>query len=440
MKTIFHKVSLFFADFFNRKPVIIVMSFLCALIIWFAIVMNVYSTAPMRFYNIPVEIPLTGTNAEANGLSVVDYEVETVSVELIGDRSQIGLLTSEDLVAYADVGGISTSGQYTLNLDVRSTNGISFDVGSITPATTSVKLDKIETQTFDVEASFPNIVVTSGHTLDREDVVCEPSTIEITGPSAQLAEIGKVVVYSDKTTEISSSYLLYSSEVQLYTKDGAQVDTESLDIPSVDFQISIPILTQKELALTYDLIGVPNGFDQDWLRERLKLSEDSITLASQKSSAFTENDSLSVGYVRLSEVGLDYNNTMDITISEDYINQSGIQQVSLELDSEGLESRSFRVDTDNISIVNKPSNYNFDLVTKWLDITVVGDAEMLESLDVDDIIVTVDLLNYNVEDNPSESFPWQSSISFYQKGRVWAIGSYRIALNRTETSDEDLAG
>ena len=75
MKTIFHKVSLFFADFFNRKPVVIVMSFLCALIIWFAIVMNVYSTAPMRFYNIPVEIPLTGTNAEANGLSVVDYEV-----------------------------------------------------------------------------------------------------------------------------------------------------------------------------------------------------------------------------------------------------------------------------------------------------------------------------------------------------------------------------
>ncbi|MBR2088692.1 MAG: hypothetical protein IJ906_16515 [Oscillospiraceae bacterium] len=420
-----------FEDIAGSRPVALILSVLTALILWFAIVTNVYSTTPVRFNNIPVKVDLTGTNAEANGLSVVDCDVETVNVELVGDRSQIGLLTADDLSAFADVGGISSSGQFSLNLDVRAKKNIAFTVASISPSSASVKLDRIETKTFEVEPAFPNIKVASGYVLDREDVVCEPSTIDITGPSAQLAEIGRVVVNSSKNVEINSSYSLYTNDVELYTAEGARLDAEQIEIPSVDFQISIPLLTQKELDLTYDLIGIPPGFDQDWLRERLTLSEQSITLASQTSSAFA-NDSLSVGFVRLNEIGLDYSTTMDIKLDDGYINQSGIQQVTLSLDSEGLSSRSFTVGRDNLKITNKPANYDFDLVTKRLDITVVGDKDVLDKLDSDDIIVTADLLNYDVEQYPSESFTWSATISFYQQGKVWAVGSYRIALDRSE--------
>ena len=94
-----------------------------------------------------------------------------------------------------------------------------------------------------------------------------------------------------------------------------------------------------------------------------------------------------------------------------------------------------------LSIVNKPTNYDFKLVTKRLDITVVGDQEILDQLDINDIIVTVDLFGYDVEQYPSESFTWPAAISFYQQGRVWAVGSYRIALDRSELhsaqSDEE---
>ena len=420
------------ADIFASRPFAIVISVLAALIIWFAIVTSVYSSTPVRFNNIPVKVELTGTNAEANGLSAVDWDVKTVNVELVGNRSQIGNLSAEDLVAYADIGAISTTGQFTLNLDVKSNNNIDFSVASISPASTTVKLDKIETRTFSVEPSFPNITVTSGHTLDREDVVCEPSTIDLTGPSAQLAEIGRVVVNSSKNIEISSSYSLYTSEVQLYTTDGALLDTDQIQIPSVDFQISIPLLTQKELALTYDLIGVPSGFDQEWLRERLKLSDTSITLASQTNNAFSDKDSLNIGYRRLSEIGLDYTTTMDIELEDIYTNLSGIQQVTLTLDSEGLTSRTFTVKKDNLKITNQPSNYDFKLVTNTMSITVVGDKEVVDKLDTDDIIVTADLLNFDVEQYPSESFAFPATISFYQQSKVWAVGYYRIALDRTE--------
>ncbi len=91
----------------GTQPVVIGLSILAAIIIWFAIVLTVYPSTPKRFYNIPVKVDLTGTNAEANGLSAVGCDVESVSVELTGDRSQIGLLTADDLTAYAEVGALS---------------------------------------------------------------------------------------------------------------------------------------------------------------------------------------------------------------------------------------------------------------------------------------------------------------------------------------------
>lgn len=415
----------------TSKPFAVVLSIMTAVIIWFAIVTNVYSSTPVRFYHIPVKVELTGTSAEANGLSVVDCDVETVNVELIGDRSQIGILTAENLTAYADVGNISNKGQFALSLNVKANNNIGFSVASVMPDTVNVRLDKIETRTFPVEPAFPNIGVASGHSLYWDKVLCDPPEIEITGPSAQLSEIGKVVAHSSKNMEISSSYLLYTDEVRLYTGDGMLLDTDDLEIPNVNFQVSIPVLTQEELQLTYDLIGIPSGFDQEWLRERLRLSEESITLASQTSTAFA-NKSLSIGYIRMSEIGLDYNATMDIQLGEEYINQSGIQQVTLSLDSEGLSSRSFIVNQDNINIINQPSNYDFKKVTKNMSVTVVGDEEVVKHLTAADIIVTVDMLDYDAEQYASESFSRPATISFYQQGKVWAVGSYLVALDRLE--------
>lgn len=365
--------------------------------------------------------------------------METVNIELTGDRSQVGSLKDENFTAYAELGNINEAGEYTLKINIASDNNIAFNIDSIVPAEATVKLDKIETRTFTVEASYPNIVVTAGHALDLEDVVIEPAAIDITGPSAQLSEIDRVVVYSDRKQEISGSYSLYTNQIQLYTKEGALLDiqdTPSLELPSIDFQISIPILTTKALQLTYDMIGVPTTFDTDWLKERLHLSVDTITLASQTSSAFANRDTLSIGFVRLSDIGLEYVTSFDIDPGEGLTNRSGIQQVTMTLDNDELSSKDFIISSDNINVINPPMNYDFDVITKQMTVTVIGLAEELEELDADDILVTVDLLNYDNADQ-TPSFSWPAVVSFYNKSRVWAYGSYRIDLDRIDQTTEE---
>lgn len=416
---------------FDRKLPTIILSVILAIITWFAIVVNVYPSTPVNFYQVPLEIDLTGTAAEQSGLSVVACDVEAVNVKLTGDRSQVGRLTTEDLVATAQLGNINAAGKYSLSLDVTATNGITFEVDSIEPASANVELDKIVTTSFPVEPAFPNLVVTAGHALNMDEVDCEPSEIEITGPAAQLDEIARVEAYSDKNVEIDSAYLLYASEVRLYTDSGALVDDESLDIPKVDFQINIPVLTQRELKLTYRVTGAPQDFDLEWLQSRLNLSEKTITMASQNSTAFTDVDTWDAGGVRLSDIGLDYTTTLTLAQEEGYINESGIQEVTLSLNNEGLEERTFLVPADNISIINAPTSYDFQLVTKQLEITVVGEAAQLDELTEDDIQITVNLLNYGNADQ-STYFPWSPTISFHQKNHVWAIGSYSVSLERID--------
>lgn len=415
---------------FNSRLCTIILSILSAILIWFVISVNVYPTTPKTFYNIPLVVDLEGTIAEANGLSVVTSDVQTVSVQIVGNRSQVGILTEEDLTAYAEVQNIGSTGRYTLDIEVRANNNVKFEVNTITPAHVSVELDRIETRSFEVQPSIPNISVTAGHTMD--EITCEPSTIEISGPSAQLDEIASVVVTSDKTAEIDSSYTLYGSDITLYTAAGSILDAEGLEIPASNFKIDIPILTQKELQLTYNLLNGPKEFDKEWLMERLLLSDESITYASTNAS-LAEQETWDLGYIKLEEIDLGYSTTFAIAEIDGYINQSGIQQVNLTLDDEGLSKRDFTLSSENILIVNPPSTYEFEMITKSLTVSVIGPTEVLEEMSAKDIIVTVDLLDYD----PSQSVSFTHDVTFsFTDKRVWAFGSYKVALNRLEIEPE----
>ena len=148
------KIHDFLEKIFNTKPFSVVFSILCAVLIWFSVSVTTYKTTHVTFYNIPLSDDISGTLAEANGLSTVSCNVESVTVELEGNRSQIGRLTREDLKAHLQLGNINSAGEFNFDIAVQSDTGISFNTLSISPAYATVKLDKIETETFDVTCIF----------------------------------------------------------------------------------------------------------------------------------------------------------------------------------------------------------------------------------------------------------------------------------------------
>ncbi len=416
----------------NSKPATMVLSIVVALLIWFTISVTVYPTTPVTIYNVPLVVETEGTAAEIYGLSMVSSNVETVNVQIEGSRSKVGSLSAEDLIASVSLDHVNAAGEYPLEITVKSNKNIDFTVNTISPPRANVAFDKIETRSFPVTPEFPNVVIKAGHTMN--EVACNPPEIDITAPSAQLDAISKVVVKSDKYAEIDSSYVLYSSNVTLYNEDNSILDKEAYEMPAVNFMIDIPVLTQKELPLTYDVRNAPANFDMEWLRKRLILSADTITLAANSASLINQ-EQWNLGYLKLEDIHLRYSNVFTVPVADGVINQSGLQEVTLTLDPEGLEMRSFKVGSDNISIINAPSNYDFKVITKELTISVIGPPAVLDELRTKDIVVTVDLTNYNVAQ--SQSFTGDSQISFSGASTVWASGVYKIAIDCVEHDDAE---
>jgi hypothetical protein len=413
-------------------------SVIIAIISWFVISMTQYPSTTKTFTNIPVSIDISGTSAAENDLTLISCDVTSVDVQILGSRTQIGNLTKDKLSARIVADNVTSAGTKTLAIEITSTDkDIDFQVKSKYPETASVVFDKYETREFSISPDIPNITFSEGKVVDSESFYCEPEKITITGPSAQLDKISKCVAVSNKSMNLDSSYTVTSDEIKLYSDDGATIEQSLLKFDTSSFIINIPVLTQKTVGLSVGIASAPSNFNTDMLD--FTLSSDSITLASTTDQLSDFPDTFEVGKILLSDLDIGYSHTFTIN-TLDYKNLSNLQEVTVTLNDENLDSKEFNI--TNFNIINAPDGYDFDVITKMLEVKVVGDADVIEDITSNDIIADINLLNIKVPE--SDSFNWDVSISFPKYDNVWAVTQSKVVINKTAktktTSTESTEG
>lgn len=407
-----------------KNLALIIYSVLIAIVLWFFISITIYPTTPKTFTNIPIEIDITGTSAEENGLSVISSNAKNVNVTIKGNRSSIGVLTADDFVAKAVVENVNSAGEKELEIQVLSKkSNIEFEVTSLRPSTVKAVFDSIDTREFEVSAEAPNIKAAEGFYMDSGDFKCTPSTIEISGPSKQLDNIDKVVAVVNDKQELDTAYTFHTSEIVLYDKNEAKLDTKQLSFNAEDLAVDISAYMLQKLTLDYDLKFAPKGFDKDSLP--IEMNVDSIELAAP--NAELENQKLwSIGSIPLYDIDWDYNETIELAIPENYKNLSNLSTVTLKLNTEGLAKKTVTV--NDISILNAPSNYNCKVNSYGLVFDIIGPEDDIEQITEKDIIASVDLLKYNIQ---SESFIADATISVRNYNKVWAVGLQKVSIEAT---------
>lgn len=421
---------------YDSRPAMIIVSVVLAVIVWFVISIVIYPTTPRTIYDIPLTVSVTDTTAEENGLSVISYDVEEVTVQIEGSRSQVGNLDSDNMTASVDMSEVTTAGTKTLSITVTSDDGITFDVKSVSPSTVDVVFDYIVTETFDVTPSAPQITYTDGCVLDEENFVCSPSTIDVTGPQQELDQVSYCVAETQQSEQLAASKILTTDTLLFYNENGTEVDSSNFSYDVASFSIEIPVLYQTTLDITYQITNAPSDFDLDSLD--LELSETEIILAAP-SSTITEMTEFNIGSISLYDISLDYSQDFTVTIPDEYTNESGISTVTLTLDDTGLVQKDFVI-TD-IGVINAPASYDFEVLTSQLTVSIIGPEEDMEDLDASDITVNVDLLSYSVQADAEEgndvTFTYTPTISCSKFNTVWATGDYRVAVRGTSTTDDE---
>ena len=185
---------------------------------------------------------IAGTSAEENGLSVIDYDVQDVTVQIEGNRSKVGNIDANNLTATAVVENVTSAGTKKLSITVSGNENEQFNVKSISPATVNVTFDKIETYTFEIKASAPNLTFADGCVLDEENFACTPSTIDVTGPQQQLNQVAYCVAETQQKEQLSASKILTTDTLLFYNEAGTQVDSTDFTYDVAAFSLEVPVL------------------------------------------------------------------------------------------------------------------------------------------------------------------------------------------------------
>lgn len=404
-------------------------SVIIACLVWFAISMTLYPSVTKSINNVKIDLDISGSTAAESGLSVINCDLESVDITVKGSRTQVSSFNSDTFTAYIDANNITSPGKKSLTVKVKCNKNIPFEVESISNETVTVIMDKYETREFPITPKLPNVKSVEGKTIYQNEFVCEPSVVNITGPSEQLAKISKCCAFSDKKMELGSSDSLSTSEVRLYAEDGTLIDQSKMTFDTPNFFVNIPVLTQKKVNLVVKIVNCPTEFEKNSIK--FKKSTNSLTIATKNSDTEIV-DSLDIGTISLTDLDFGYAKTFDISAlleEKGMINMSGVDKISVSLDDTDLAKREFVLDKNSIHMSNKPNSQDFDyeLLTQSLPVTVIGPKDIIETLTPADIVADANLLN---ADMTAESFSYDATITCLTSNKVWSVTKSKVMIQK----------
>ena len=258
------------------------------------------------------------------------------------------------------------------------------------------------------------------------DLVCNPTSVTLTGPAAEIEQVHRVVLENTETMTLTKSTTVSGTFV-FYDENGAPLEQSgNITTDAVDPRITMPVYQRMTLPLTVDYINVPDGLDIEQLN--YTLSNETITIGVPV-DAGVSLESISLGQIDVRNIQEDYSYTFEVSLPAGYLNLSGLEEVTVTF-TDQLERTT--LDSTNIVTTNRPSGYNITVnTTRLTGITFVGFPEDIAGLTGDDVVVTLDFSNVRLTQGEQQV---RAAISLNNGATAWAVGVYYLPVTATAAS------
>lgn len=417
-------------NFKKSSPRQLLCAFGIAFISWYIITVTMYSTIDKTISNIPLEIDISNTSAEMNELSVISQDVEKVRAKITGERTKIGNIKSDDLVAKAVVENVTQAGTYELSIRVTSKDGDqSYEVKTIEPSYVTVEFDKYVTKDVPITVDAPKIKAKDGYIMDENSPTVTPSTISITGPQKQVDSINRLTVKVSESKELDNSYTYHSTNIDdwtIYSENDSEINFDGLTFDLKDIQIDFQVYMTKTLKLKYSVINAPSS---DFIPEFV-MSDKEIVVASSASS-LEKLEELSFE-IDMREVTADYSKTFNIELPTACRNISNIDTVTISLPKNEYSTREF-TNLNNFVFTNVPDGFDIQAVTSGLALEVVAPTSVIDEINQDDFVLKVDLSSVQITGN---LFNAPVTIQLPDYPNAWCLGKHNAVLKAVEKTSE----
>lgn len=421
-------------NFFKNNFKTLILSVIFAIIIWFAVSIQLFPNVHDHIDGIAVTAEPTSYMQREN-LQITDFK-QDVSIQILGKRYVIGTLTAEDFTASLDLSGITSPGTHTVDVNVNMVQPNSdFQIIS-NNLTASVEVERIISKEIALEVNTNSVNVADGLQIQTDDITLSSSSVLISGEQSLVNSVAKAVVeplFNGVLTETAR----INGTLAIYDADGMKIQTNDLEYQSDNYTVTIPVYRVKTLPLNISM-NYPSNFNKFSIKYSIFPKE--ITIAAPADDMSIENlERIDVGEIDLRDITYrDLQNSirLPISLADGYKNLSGIgtAQVTFEdIDSYGRLEVS--VSTENFMILNGDPSYDYSFVTSQIDVTAVGPSYIIKNLSSDDILGTVNLLG-----TPAELGVKNVTVSIRVAGQnntAWITGDYRIDIMIKEKPPEE---
>ncbi len=399
----------------KNKALTIVLSVLIAFGMWLYVITVVNPESENTYYDIPVIYQNESVLAD-RGLMIVS-ETPKVTLRLSGNRTDLVNLNEANIKVLANVASIEAPGSHLLGYTVSypgtiPSNAVTKQQGI--PNTISLKVERKIKKTVDVKMEYLG-AVPDGFIADKENAELDYTSIEVSGPESVVSQIEQAVVQvnlNDENSTIAGEYVY-----TLCNAKGEPVDSELITTNVEKVNLTVKIQKVKELALTVDVLDGGGATS-----ETCKITMEPSTIrVSGSDTLLADLDELVLGTVDLGELAEAKTMKFPIVLPEGITNQTGVTEVTVDVQFPNLRTRTFNV--TRIIPQNVPDGFEVDMITQALEVKIRGPKEMVEAMTDSDVAVNVDFTGAELGTATMKATLAVGS----EYAEVGAVGSYSVS-------------
>ncbi|TFZ41057.1 hypothetical protein E4100_02880 [Soehngenia longivitae] len=354
-----------------------------AVLLWSYVMSEVNPIISKEFKNITVNY-LNVQSLERQGLVIMSPESAKVNVVITGKKKEVDNVLASNIYAEVDLAGYG-EGQVRAPISVKILNSTAdVSITKISPQEVLFTLEKTITKEITIT---PETIGEMAEKYVVGDIVSEPETIIIRGPRSWVNEVDKAVATVDVTNKTKD--FTDTVPIKLLNIEGEEVVGVEKE-PSFA-KLTVPILQIKELPIELIIEGdapentsITNILLNPSTVQVKGYEQDLNSLENIKTKPVDINQLLEANEI---EVELDLPEGIELV--------DPTTKVSMSYTFEEITEKIIEIKVSEMEILNLSENLKLDdeSLEKSVKVTVRGLKNILDEINKDDLIPTIDINN-----------------------------------------------
>lgn len=366
-----------------------IISFLCALLLWFYVSEVESPTSEKSFEAITVNVKNRDVLLNETELSLISDALFDVEIVLSGKKSTLSKVDYESISATIDLSKLKEAGVYELPVSVVPPAGTS--VVSVNPKYITVAIDKTVATSFDIEVD-PRYTLPSNYTLGDciiyDSQLKTITSVTVSGPATETAKIDKVVAEIDFGT-ISGS-VEATSELILKDHYGETISNDNIKLSTKSVKVKLPVYTTKTLPLSASQANGTFASSQisfNITPSRVEVKGDPKILEEMNSIPLDPINERAIGETMSTTV------TTLIKLPEGLELVASQNTATITAKLKNVKCQELSVTSKNISVVNLPDD--MEIKFRDVDSNIIVMNSSSKEVEINDILLSLDLSTYS---------------------------------------------